>query len=156
LTTTRKSLVGLVVGTLALALVLGPAGAARIDGADHGGRPFTVALTGAAERPGPGDPDGSGLARITLNLGQQEVCFHIVVEDIALPATGAHIHVAPVTDPGPIVVPLTAPGATGESSGCVENVDRDLIRAILRDPENYYVNVHTADFPAGAVRGQLG
>lgn len=46
----------------------------------------------AAGVPGPGDPDGSGAANVTLNLGQEEVCFHIVVADITLPATGAHIH----------------------------------------------------------------
>ena len=47
--------------------------------ADDGGRPFTVALTGAAERPGPGDPDGSGTATLRLNPGQEEVCFTLTV-----------------------------------------------------------------------------
>jgi hypothetical protein len=38
--------------------------------------------------------------------------------------------------------------------GCVD-VDRDLLNAIRKRPEQYYVNVHTREFPEGAVRGQL-
>ena len=45
---------------------------------------------------------------------------------------------------------------TDETSGCVEGVDRDLIKAIRQDPSAYYVNIHSTVFPAGAVRGQLG
>jgi hypothetical protein len=116
---------------------------------------FTVTMTGAAERPGPGDPDGSGTATITINRGLGEVCWDIEVTRIDLPSTGAHIHIAPVTDPGPIVVPLTAPDETGTSSGCT-TVDRALAKAIAKDPAAYYVNVHTRDFPAGAIRAQLG
>ena len=82
-----------------------------------GGRPFVVPLTGAAERPGPGDPDGSGTAWLWLNYGQMEICYVIEVENVTLPAVGAHIHKAPVTDPGPVVVPLNNPDATGTSSG---------------------------------------
>jgi hypothetical protein len=123
--------------------------------ADDGGRPFTVALTGAAERPGPGDPDGSGTARLSVNPGQAEVCYTLTVENVGLPATGAHIHVGDVESPGPVVVALAPPDATGTSSGCV-TADRDLLRSILTDPDSFYVNVHTSAFPAGAVRGQLG
>lgn len=124
--------------------------------AADGGRRFTTTLTGAAEVPGPGDPDGSGTATVRLNHGQGRVCFEITVSDITLPATGAHIHVGTVTEFGPVVVPLTPPDASGTSSGCVENVDRDLIKNIIQNPENYYVNVHTLPlYGAGAVRGQL-
>jgi hypothetical protein len=119
------------------------------------GRPFTTTLTGAAEVPGPGDPDGSGTASLTLNPGQGEVCFEITVEDITLPSIGAHIHVGGSDVAGPVVVGLTPPDESGSSSGCV-TADRDLLIAILQNPENYYVNVHTTDFPAGAIRGQLG
>lgn len=126
---------------------------AVVGDADHGGRLFATALTGAAEVPGPGDPDGSGTALVTLNQGQLEVCFELTVEDIA-PATAAHIHVGAPDVAGPIVVPLAAP-TSGSSSGCVADVDRELIKAIRQNPGGYYVNVHTADFPAGAVRGQL-
>jgi CHRD domain len=51
------------------------------------------------------------------------------------------------------VVPLTPP-TSGVSSGCT-SADPNLIKAIIQHPENYYVNVHTAEFPGGALRGQL-
>ena len=120
--------------------------------ADDGGRPLATTLTGAAEVPGPGDPDGSGTASIRLNPGQGEVCFELTVSSIA-PATAAHIHVGPAGVAGPVVVGL-APPTSGTSSGCV-SADPALIKAIIQNPEHYYVNVHNADFPAGAVRGQL-
>jgi hypothetical protein len=122
--------------------------------AHAGGRPFSTRLTGPVEVP-PGDPDGSGTATFTVNPGLGEVCWDIEVENITLPATATHIHVAPAGVAGLVVIPLTAPDASGTSSGCVE-VDRSLAKAIVRDPADYYVNVHNADFPAGAVRGQLG
>ena len=53
------------------------------------------------------------------------------------------------------MVGLTPPSA-GSSSGCVEDVDRTLIKDIIQNPDNYYVNVHNAAFGAGALRGQLG
>ncbi|WP_109474188.1 CHRD domain-containing protein [Ornithinimicrobium cavernae] len=136
----------------ALALAAFPLAAAGDAPADTG-RPLTVAMTGAAERPGPGDPDGSGTAHFRLNPGQEQICYTLEVSDIA-PAMAAHIHVAGTDAPGPVVVPLSPP-VTGMSSGCAD-VDRELVIAIISDPGAYYVNVHNVDFPAGAVRGQLG
>jgi hypothetical protein len=134
---------------LVAAAVLVTAGTA----AAHGGRPLATTLTGAVEVPGPGDPDGSGTAHLTLNQGQGEICFELTVSNIA-PATAAHIHVGVAGVAGPVVVGL-APPTTGSSSGCVTGVNPELIKAIRQQPENYYVNVHNAQFPAGAVRGQL-
>ncbi|WP_324651125.1 CHRD domain-containing protein [Georgenia sp. H159] len=136
----------------ALALVALPTIAAA-DPPPNAGRPITVEMTGAAERPGPGDPDGSGIAHVRLNPGQERICYTLDVSDIA-PATAAHIHVAGPDQPGPVVVPLDPP-TSGTAAGCV-TVDRELVLDIVRDPSGYYVNVHNADFPAGAVRGQLG
>jgi hypothetical protein len=136
--------------TLASILLIAASAASSVSA---GGRPLSTTLTGAAEVPGPGDPDGSGTAFLTLNHGQGRICFELSVANIA-PATAAHIHVAPAGDAGPVVVPLTPPTG-GSSSGCIENVDRDLIKAILHDPDLYYVNVHNAAYRAGAVRGQL-
>ena len=49
-------------------------------------------LTGGAEGPGPGDPDGTGTAHVVLYPGQGRVCFGITVNNITVPATLAHIH----------------------------------------------------------------
>ena len=111
-------------------------------------------LSGPIEVP-PGDPDGSGLATLIIDPARSQLCFSIVVDDILLPAIAAHIHVAPSGVAGPIVVPLTAPDANGTSAGCVGGIDQQLLRAIKNQPRQYYVNVHTTDFPGGAVRGQL-
>jgi hypothetical protein len=133
--------------------VITPAAVITHAAAADGGRPLSTPLTGAAEAPGPGDPDGSGTATFRINPGQGRICYTLSVSGIA-PARAAHIHIAPAGSPGPIVVPLDAPTA-GVSSGCA-TVRRELARDIIRDPADYYVNVHNADFPAGAVRGQLG
>jgi CHRD domain len=121
--------------------------------AGAGGKPLSTTLTGAEEAPTPGDPDGSGFASLRLNSGQEEICFHLSASGIA-PATLAHIHVGPAGVAGPIVVHLIPP-TDGSSSGCT-HADRDLVKTIRKNPEDYYVNVHNADFQAGAIRGQLG
>jgi hypothetical protein len=132
------------IGTLAFATAASATGNVRV---------LATVMTGAAEAPGPGDPDGIGAAVIAIDTGSNTVCWFLAVKRIQLPATAAHIHVAPAGSPGPIVVPLTAPNARGISFGCVRSEHADAIAA---NPAAYYVNVHTADFPAGAIRGQLG
>lgn len=148
----HRTIMHAVVLVLLAFAALSPAALAAPGGT--GGVPFTVPLTGAAEVPGPGDPDGSGVATLRLNPGREQVCFALTVSTITLPATGAHIHAGTVTQAGPVVVGLTPPDATGTSSGCVD-ADRAVILGIIRNPEKYYVNVHTTDFPDGALRGQL-
>lgn len=121
--------------------------------AQDGGRPLSTTLSGAAEVPGPGDTDGKGTAQITVNPGQMEVCFTLSVSGIDA-ANAAHIHKGAAGAAGPVVVPLTAP-AWGESKGCAK-ITRELAGEIIKNPADYYVNVHNAAFPQGAVRGQLG
>jgi CHRD domain len=136
----------------ALALSLGAQAA-------DGGRPFTTQMTGAEEAPGPGDADATGIAEITLNQGLQTICFALSWENIDGTVFAAHIHVAPLGTPGPIVVPLFSGSFAGTDSmsGCVTDVDPDLVKAIRQNPEAYYVNVHSLpSFAAGAIRGQLG
>lgn len=119
-----------------------------------GGKPFQTHLSGAEEVPGPGDSNGTGEAYITLNFGQREICFTLKASDITLPATAAHIHIGARGDFGPPIVHLTPPDSTGNSMGCV-TVDQDVIRNIRGESHEYYINIHTTDFPDGAIRGQL-
>ena len=112
-------------------------------------------LSGNFEVPGPGDADGSGFADITLIPGQERVCWELEAADITLPASAAHIHRGAVGVAGPIVVGLAPPGADGQSQGCARDVAKQLIKEIVRFPGRFYVNVHTSDYPAGAIRGQL-
>jgi hypothetical protein len=132
----------------ALAALALPAGLA----AQEGGRPINVTMTGAAERPGPGDPDGTGTAELRVNAGQNQICYTLTVSNIGT-ATAAHIHRGAPDVAGPVVVALAAP-ASGTSHDCA-TVTRDLAQEIIRDPGAFYVNVHTAAFPSGAIRAQL-
>lgn len=118
------------------------------------GRPLKAELTGAAEVPVLGDPDGTGYAHFRLNQGKRRICYTIQVNDIA-PATAAHIHEGEAGVAGDIAVFLTAPDETGFVKDCVHDVERSLIKAIRKQPALYYVNVHNDEFTGGALRGQL-
>ena len=146
----RRAVVLLALLALALTVLAAPAATAATASSSV----LSARLTGEAEVP-PGDPNGVGSARI--RLGERRVCFTLRWSRIA-PPTAAHIHVAPPGEAGPVVVPLFGvplPPELSGVSGCVEGVDPGLIRAIRRHPRQYYVNIHNAPFPEGAIRGQL-
>jgi hypothetical protein len=111
-----------------------------------------VTLTGEAEVPGPGDKDGRGTATLTLDTDKSEVCYSLTVVNIQ-PATAAHIHEGAMGKAGGVKVELEAP-KNGTAMGC-KQADASLIKMIMQNPANYYVNIHNAEFPQGALRGQL-
>jgi hypothetical protein len=97
---------------------------------------------------------GSGTFTARSNAGQGLLCFRLTVSGLAN-VTAAHIHFGTGPNAGGIAVPLPLPSPFGGSAtGCVQ-VDRTLLRQILLSPGNYYVNVHTTAFPAGAIKGTL-
>lgn len=115
---------------------------------------MTATLTGAAEVGG-GDTDGSGSSTVTLT-SDTELSYTISVKDITLPAAAAHIHKGAAGANGPVVIGFSVvPDAAGMASGTA-TAEAAIIADIRANPQNYYVNVHTSDFPNGAVRGQLG
>ena len=144
-----------IIGTLVLATAI--ATLASVDAAEAmqaQGRTLTIALTGAAEGPGLGDPDGSGTAELRIDPVQGQFCYVLTVTGIA-PARLAHIHKSPVGEAGgPIVVTLQPP-TSGRSEGCTA-ITPELGQALLNAGADYYVNVHNPEHPGGAVRGQLG
>jgi len=115
---------------------------------------LSTTLSGGATETPPGDPDGSGTASLTIDPDSGKVCWNISVSNIA-DATQSHIHVGAAGVSGDVVVPLDVDGFSGSTQGCIEGQDKALLVKIIANPAAYYVNVHTADYKPGAVRGQL-
>ena len=156
----RATVVGLGVAVASLAVM----GTVSPTSARFGRGPTLSAdLTGAAEVPGPGDPDGTGRGEFRIHAKSGEVCYELSVKKIT-PSTSAAIHRVPAGAEGPEVNQLVPPGpevilSTGEVTGgrisfCLF-IDPALAKDITRHPDQYYVNVNNAAFLEGAVRGQL-
>jgi hypothetical protein len=150
-------------GAAVLALVMTPAAHAQ----ESTLRTFVVQLS--AENEVPACPAGvdsgaTGVAVVQINAVTGQITYRVVAfnlpAEISGPSTGAHIHVIDPNSPtgltGPIVVHFER---TGLNTGLIAegtNTDLALAAAILANPENYYVNVHTTACPLGTIRGQLG
>jgi hypothetical protein len=113
-------------------------------------RTFTVTMTGKAETP-KGDPNGRGTARIKIEASKGELCFRLTWSNIGTPVA-AHVHKGKKGTAGPVVIPLF--GGTAKHTGCVK-ASKSLLAKVVKSPASYYVNVHTQQFPGGAIRAQL-
>ena len=127
--------------------------AGQTDGINgEGGRPFTTTLSGANEVPAAPTSDLKGTAKVTINLGQHELCWDLDYTTTQT-VTAAHIHKGVAGVANPPLVPFFNNRQVA-NSGC-RSVDPVVLADIASHPGNYYVNVHTTDHPAGAGRGQL-
>ncbi|HEX6088156.1 MAG TPA: CHRD domain-containing protein [Thermoanaerobaculia bacterium] len=108
---------------------------------------YSAQLTGAAETPA-GDPDGVGFAVVTIN--GTTLNYTVFVQNIATP-TDAHIHIGAAGTNGGVVVPFNVNTLTNGTT----TISQELANQLNANPTGYYVNVHNAEFPGGAVRGQL-
>ena len=107
-----------------------------------------------------GDPNGRGEVYVFgIDGDSTTLCYVLLVDEIA-PATAAHIHEAPARVNGAVVANLAAP-ADGDAADCLTEGEAgkfptgEKVADILANPGSYYVNVHNADYPGGALRGQL-
>ncbi|RJL29974.1 CHRD domain-containing protein [Bailinhaonella thermotolerans] len=103
-----------------------------------------------------GDPDGTAFTSVRPWGNCVEYAFRW--KNVAPPTVG-HLHRAPAGSNGPVVADLFAaekglPPSINGLSGIVE-VPPALVKRVNANPANYYTNLHTAEFPGGAVRGQL-
>lgn len=144
---------------------------ARIHDAEgsHGGTPFMVVMTPDQETAAiGGDPNenAGGVMVMTLNSGQEEICFKTRFSGLSAPVSNAHIHPGALGQSGGALVPLATPAWPTEREGVVAQcvfAPREVIKQIRKNPELYYVNIHTSltgedpepGRPAGAIRGQL-
>lgn len=120
--------------------------------AEEAAETFYANLTGAAEVGG-GDVDGSGQAEITVSDELGQVCWDLNDVRGIGPITAAHIHRGAAGTNGPPVFTLMRSNE-GNWTGCTDA--SEFVQEFLEAaPSAFYVNVHTAEFPGGAIRGQL-
>lgn len=129
--------------TFLAALVLATGAAASLTK----GNSLHATLAGKSETP-KGDPDGRGTAEIKIT--GRRVCWEIKVSRVQT-IVAAHIHKGRPGTAGPVVVPF---GKVFKAKGCTTTTAA-LAAAIEKTPSAYYVNVHNAKYPGGALRGQL-
>jgi CHRD domain-containing protein len=129
-------LLTLLLATAAVTATAGAATAKRTDTVRH------VTLRGKSR---------SMRARIALRGVEGQVCWRFTKRKGFTKPTAAAIHKGAKGKTGAIVVPL---GSKFARTGCVKTL-RSRIAAIQAKPKAYYVNVTSARFPTGAVRGQL-
>ena len=148
----------------ALTVVLSGVAAVMATGgalADQKTAAFTIELSGAAEvcptAPGTCGGPGTGTSTITIDRNARTLCYTITTQNVALPLLAAHIHQAPAGQAGPVVLPLFTQPVKAATVGpaCLSGLNKNLLKDIIRHPQDYYVNVHNAVFPNGAARGQL-
>jgi hypothetical protein len=111
-------------------------------------------LIGANETPNPADPDGVGFVVVTFDQGAGTITFTAYAQGIAAP-TMSHIHRGAAGVTGPVIIPFNLPFVSGVSSGTLTGIAGSFLAEIVANPPGYYFNIHNADFPGGAIRGQL-
>lgn len=131
--------------------ILTAAGLAMAPAAAMAGTVTLVATLNGANETGGGDPDGTGSFSGEIDDETGDVCYVLSADNIGK-AVAAHIHAGAAGADGAPVVTLEVTGPDGDMCLAAEP---DSLKPIVATPEAYYVNVHSADFPKGAVRGQL-
>ncbi|HST83830.1 MAG TPA: CHRD domain-containing protein [Kineosporiaceae bacterium] len=119
------------------------------------GLPLQTLMDGGQEAPVAGDPDGHGIAMVRAS--GHRIKYTVAWAGVGRP-TMSHIHAGALGASGPVVVPLFSgamPDHIFAITGVVRDLDKSLVTSIRHTPRDYYVNVHTAEFPGGAIRGQL-
>ncbi len=130
--------------------------------ADPAEKPVYLAavLNGRNEIPTPGGPavgDRDGQAVQVLRIKGDQVAFSLSWKGVAAPTAG-HIHLGARGANGAVKIPFfgtALPGTLNAAVGKVTVSDKALLDDIKANPTNFYANLHTAEFPGGAVRGQL-
>ncbi|MDO8645874.1 MAG: CHRD domain-containing protein [Candidatus Planktophila sp.] len=115
---------------------------------------LAVTAIGANHVGGTGAMNGSAKGTFILNLKKSSLCANVKTKDLT-DVKAAHIHKGAKGVDGPPFITFDILKFNSTSQNCV-NVDKALLSDISKSPSMYYFNVHTKDYFAGAVRGQLG
>lgn len=115
---------------------------------------FYAYLNSAQEVP-TNSSSATGYARVVLNESAGTISFRVVFRNLSSAQTASHIHApAAIGANAPVVINFGAVGGTSGTITGTASITASQI-AELRAHRGY-VNVHTANFPGGEIRGQLG
>ena len=134
------------------------------------GLEFEAELTGDEAVPGPVMTDTTGEAEFKVNRKRKRIKFSLEVEDAVriLAGPGGHLHCGAFGETGPIIAYFAAGlpvGLNGDveiegswddgnilPTDCGTTID-EVVESMIAG--NTYVNLHSADFPSGEIRGQV-
>lgn len=114
---------------------------------------LAAAGDGTQEVPAPGDTDGTSEGAFGV-AENGAFCYEAAAENITLPAAAMHIHRGASGVAGPVVITLDVATLNTTTETCLD-VDPVLLAEIVANPGDFYFSIRNADFPDGAVRGQL-
>ncbi len=128
---------------------------------------FNATLLGSNEAPTPTASTATGIGSFTFDTVAQDITYVIGYSALSSSAGAAHIHFGPVGVSGPIILPFSPSptGTSGTLSGILTTANlinqatsgivtfTDIYNAAVAD--DLYANLHTTNFPAGEIRGQL-
>jgi hypothetical protein len=120
------------------------------------GQTLGAVLTGSQETP-PTTTPGFGNATVTFDSTRTNITTTITVANLGSPISAFHIHKGAAGVAGDVVVNLQGLGGVfiGGTMTVTTPITATTAQEMLQNPGNFYVNVHTTQFPNGAVRGQL-
>lgn len=165
----NRKLTATVAGACAAGLLAGVGVTALIGSASASSHnpkaKYEIMLNGVKE-PSGGDPEGIGIAKVTVKGATNTVCVGTKkVFGVLLPSTGHHVHMGNSATNGPIVVPLAQVTQKASKPGKPEKPGKSVkicgtstaanILSMINSPQLWYVNVHSSQFPGGAIRSQF-
>lgn len=115
---------------------------------------LVVSANGANEKPNNGAKTGSASGTFTLNITKNTICFTNMKTKGLVHVIGAHIHLGASGIHGSIFITFDISNFNRVRQTCMK-VAHPVLVDVAKHPGDYYFNVHTKDFPGGAVRGQL-
>jgi hypothetical protein len=115
---------------------------------------LVVFANGANETPNKGIATGSASGAFALNTTKDTICFSNMKTKGLANVFGAHIHLGAWRIDGSIFITFDFTKFNKSVQTCTK-VSHTVLVDIAKHPADYYFNVHTKDFPGGAVRGQL-
>lgn len=138
---------------LSAALLALPGATGWAGAAEEATHTYDVAMTAEEEAPVPGPSGATGHISLSIDPASGQLCYWDLTYDGPGKVDQGHIHKGPKGMAGPVVVSL---GMPEEGKKVCVDADGETLQSIADDPAGHYVNLHTPEYPAGAVRGQVG